>query len=136
MTILLAGMTAAGISWVLNVHLVNKNGESAIIWLIPFGEEIIKTGVSVLLNASVPAVHVVFGFIEALHDFIVSPVWRTQAAILSILIHWAFGQITLKLFHYTNVWVVSVIFTGMLHVLWNFLIIKIFAKFVKAPKRN
>lgn len=134
MKYLVAGSLAAVTAWVLNVHLVGRFGDKAVVLLIPPAEEILKTTAAVALGAPLIATHMTFGLIEAVHDYLESKEWGLGAGILSILGHWLFGKTTLAVFAQTAAWWPAVLAACLAHTLWNFVLVKIFTILVKHLK--
>ncbi len=125
----LAGLNSAGIAWVCNRYLVSKKGDIAVIWIVPILEETIKTGIAVLLKAPVTLTHNVFGLIEAVHDYTAGAQFGFWSAISSIIGHWIFGQVTLFIYNKFYSWIFAIIFTGVLHIFWNYAMVMIFSYF-------
>lgn len=122
-----AGLFAAGVAWVMNRWVVKYFGESAVIWIIPWLEEIIKTGVAVLSGASLILTHGVFGLLEAVHDYVASPRWGILAGLISIISHWFYGLVTLFLYQRTSLWLGSALSAAVLHVGWNYMMVRLFS---------
>jgi len=115
-----AGLFAAGVAWVTNRFVVKFLGERAIIWLIPWLEEFFKTGIAVFSGASILLTHGVFGTIEAIYDYTVSPRWGIWAGLLSMGSHWLYGVVTVLVTQQTSSWLGGILSAGFLHVLWNY----------------
>jgi hypothetical protein len=122
-----AGLFAAGVAWLINRVAVKYFGESAVIWLIPWLEELVKTGVAVLSGTSIILTHGVFGLLEAVHDYVASPRWGIPAGLLSIISHWFYGLVTFTVYQSTSLWPVSVLSAAFLHVGWNYLMVRLFS---------
>ncbi|MDD2212739.1 MAG: hypothetical protein PHS83_04880 [Clostridia bacterium] len=120
-----AGFLAAGAAWVLNRFVVKYLGESSIIWVIPWLEEIVKTGTAVYSGASLLGTHVVFGVIEAVADYAVSPRWGILAGFSGMLSHWFYGLVTVFVYKQTSSWLGGILCAGFLHVFWNYAMTRI-----------
>lgn len=115
-----AGLFAAGAAWVINRFVVKSLGESSIIWVIPWLEEMLKTGIAVFSGASLLLTHGVFGLVEAFYDYAASPRWGIWAGLFSMLSHWFYGLVTVFVYKQTSSWLGGILCTGFLHVLWNY----------------
>lgn len=115
-----AGLLAAGAAWVANRFVVKFFGDSAIIWLTPWLEEFLKTGIAVFSGASLLWTHGLFGVIEAVYDYAVSPRWGFLAGLLSIFSHWLYGLVTGFIYQQTSSWLGGVLGASFLHLLWNY----------------
>ena len=62
---LIALAIASGMAYVANRYLVSRLGTIALITLVPPLEELLKTGATILLQASIWWVHLGFGLLEA-----------------------------------------------------------------------
>jgi len=115
-----AGFFAAGAAWVVNRFVVKYLGEAAIIWVIPWLEELLKTGIALFAGASPLLTHGVFGTIEAFNDYVISPRWGILAGLLSIVSHWLYGLVTVLIYQQTSSWLGGILCASFLHVLWNY----------------
>lgn len=136
MSYLWAGLFAAAGAWILNRFVVKHWGEAAIIWVIPWLEEILKTGIAVLLKANLVLTHGIFGLIEASHDYLVSPRWGLLAGLTGIVSHWFYGWFTAMLFKQTSSWLISIFCAGLLHVFWNHVMIRLFSHCAVSRQRK
>lgn len=127
MTYLVAGLGAALLAWGLNVLVVKGGGERCIIWVIPWLEEVIKTGAALLVGTSIPLTHGVFGLVEAVHDCMTSRRWGFWAGLASVVSHWFFGQITQYFLSQMGYWLLGVGVAAVAHVSWNLAITRFFA---------
>lgn len=127
----LTGIVAAGAAWVINRALVKIFGESSVVFMIPVSEELIKTGVSILLKASLAETHGVFGFIEAVHDVLFSRRYGVLAGFMSIIAHGFFGFFTANVFNMTGRWLVAIPAAALLHMCWNYLMVTMFSRLSK-----
>lgn len=115
-----AGLFAAGAAWAVNRFVVKYIGEAAIVWVVPWLEELLKTGVALFAGASPLWTHGVFGTIEAFYDYAVSPRWGLLAGLLSIVSHWLYGLVTVFIYQQTSSWLGGIMCASFLHVLWNY----------------
>lgn len=135
MDYLIAGSLSALIAWCCNVYLVKRGGDKAVVFLIPFTEEIFKTGISVLLGAPLVAAHLTFGLIEGVHDYISARRWGLWAGLTSIISHWFFGVITAVVYKKSAGWFLGVLAASLLHTLWNYVMVLLFSYFTKNHKK-
>jgi hypothetical protein len=120
-----AGFLAAGAAWVMNRFVVQYLGETAIIWVIPWLEEGIKTGVAIFSGAALVFTHGVFGLVEGVHDYLASPRWGMLAGFLSVVSHWFYGWVTVVFYERTSSWLVGLFCAGILHVFWNYVMVRL-----------
>ncbi len=120
-----AGLLAAGVAWVMNRFVVKYLGEAAIIWVIPWLEEVIKTSMAIFSGASLILTHGFFGLVEAFHDYLASPRWGMLAGFFSIMSHWFYGWVTVVLYEQTSSWLVGLFCAGVLHVFWNYVMVRL-----------
>lgn len=131
----LAGLTAAAAAWLINRYLVARAGERAVIWLVPPVEELLKTGLAIMLGASLPLSHGVFGLLEAVYDYLASARWGFWAGLSSIGSHYLLGLCTLFVYKALASWVLSIGLASLLHVLWNLAMIRYLAPLLeRRPK--
>lgn len=119
MTFLLAGLMAAGFCWLLNGHLAGVFGR---FWMVipgPALEELLKTGISLLLGADILAGHLVFGAVEALRDLQGGKTGDILAAAASLAGHGFFGLLAATVYVKTGLLWVAVVLPLIAHFLWN-----------------
>lgn len=116
-----AGILAAGLAWVANVLVVKQWGNKGVVLAVPILEEAFKTGLAVVMGASVLLVHGIFGLIEALHDFSSSRL-GLWSGLVSLSSHMLFGLTTFLVFRYTGSWFVGVAAAVLLHAALNYLL--------------
>ncbi|MGI6605637.1 MAG: hypothetical protein ACOX2X_01030 [Peptococcia bacterium] len=136
MLYLWAGLLAALGAWFLNRFAVKHFGDAAIIWLIPWLEELLKTGTAYFSGADLVLTHGVFGLVEAVHDYAVSARWGLLAGLLGIVSHWFYGGFTGASFRLTSSWVISIFLTGLLHVFWNLAMVRFFSHLAASRYRK
>lgn len=134
MDYLIAGSLSALMAWIINVFLVKRWGDMAVILIIPSTEEILKTTASVVLGAPAVAAHLTFGLIEAVHDYITSKHWGLWAGLISIISHWLFGKTTVLIHEKMAVWGPGILAASLLHTLWNYAMIWLFARLAEYRK--
>lgn len=134
MKFLVAGGLAALISWTVNTVLVRYRGDFAVIWIIPILEEMTKTSMAFILGASIPLTHLLFGLIEAIHDYVKGPRLGLLAGILSILGHGLFGWSTIWIFFLTKSLVFSILLVSTIHIIWNIVMVRLFTYFFQVKK--
>lgn len=131
----LAGLTAAASAWLINRNLVIHGGDRAIIWLVPPFEELLKTGLALLIGSDVMLTHGVFGFLEAIHDYRTSPRWGLAAGLASIVSHYSLGYGTVVFSRVFYSWITAVFASSLLHILWNLFMVR-FIEAIVRPERN
>lgn len=109
---LLSAVTARGI-----LGLAGRDGGLALIVLVaPVAEEVIKTGLALLLGADVFLTHVVFGGAELVADFSGGRgIWPGLAA---LALHSLLGFVTAWFLAYAGM--AAVVPAAMLHAMWNY----------------
>ena len=130
----LAGLTAAAAAWLINRYLVSRGGDKAVIWFVPPLEEVLKTGSSLLIGASIPLAHGVFGLLEAVHDYLASPRWGLWAGLSSIATHYFLGIWTVLFYNYYSSWFWAILSASLLHTLWNLIMVDFFSRLLKRQK--
>ncbi len=124
-------LAAAGIAALLalkiNRAMVNRFGEGAVKFLIPIGEEGLKTGLALLFGLSVPVVHLSFGLYEAGYDLLANPgsgsTKRWTAALLAITGHGLFGWVTWQLIRLKGSIILAAVSASAVHVVWNIIVL-------------
>lgn len=119
MTFMLAGLVAAGFSWLLNGLLVDKAGRW---WVVVFGpglEEFLKTGLALLIGANIFGAHVVFGIVEAVRDMTGRQPGRVIAGVASFAGHCLFGYLAAFGYGKTGSFLLAVVIPLTAHLLWN-----------------
>jgi len=126
----LAGLTAAAVAWLINRYLVSRGGDKAVIWLVPPLEEVLKTGSALLLGATVPLAHGVFGLLEAIHDYLASPRWGLWAGLSSIATHYFLGLCTVLFYSLFSSWLWAIIAASLLHIFWNLIMVGVISRLI------
>lgn len=119
MAIVLAGLLAAGLSYVVNGLLAGRAG---FWWLIAAGpglEELLKTGGALFFGASIAGVHLFFGLVEALCDLAGGRRGRITAGLASIAGHGFFGFLAAVVYGHSQSMALAVIIPWGLHFFWN-----------------
>lgn len=127
MAYLAAGLVAAGIAWLGNSLIVRQWGDKGVVWIVPAFEEITKTASAFLLGAAVPLTHVVFGLVEASHDYLVSRRLGFWAGLTSVASHWLCGETTVYVSGVTDFWIAGVTAAALVHIYINILMTRLFA---------
>jgi hypothetical protein len=126
---LIALAIASGMAYVANRYLVSRLGTIALITLVPPLEELLKTGATILLQASIWWVHLGFGLLEAAVNLGRNPRSLPEvgflAAIGSIVGHAAFGVITLWGQSRSGHWLGGLALGSGLHLLWNMWVVRL-----------
>lgn len=117
--LVLSGLVAAGLAWVINSKTVARFGTVAIFSLVPLTEEFLKTGLALVFNSPIFYSHLTFGLVEAVFDVLQPGKSQAPAGIMSIISHGFYGWLTQKLLTLTgNTWL-AITLTIALHSLWN-----------------
>lgn len=121
MTNVLAGLIALTLSFLINKYIFAKvNCRGVIIFISPFIEEILKTGLAYYLVNGLIITHLVFGLGEASFDLFNN---NNIAASLALLTHLLFGIFTFWLWKWSNSLIAAIILVVLVHIIWNYLII-------------
>lgn len=115
---LLAGAGAAVLAWLFNPRLLERTGQWGVMFAAPLLEEILKTGLALLLGASFWVSHLVFGVIEGIYDLKVSR-FGLAAAACSVAGHLLFGLAATVLGKKVPGVIAPVAGGTVLHWLWN-----------------
>ncbi|MCK8826757.1 hypothetical protein MWH25_03230 [Natroniella acetigena] len=115
MNSLLIAMVVALLAFMINRQFVIKFGNQTILYLIPLVEEVLKSGGFYLLGGNLILVHLGFGIIEGVFDYLDS----TLAAILAIISHLLFGYLTLFILEQTGQLLLGIVIVGLVHSYWN-----------------
>lgn len=123
MQALLAILLASTAAYLSNRWLVRRLGNLSIITIVPVLEELLKTGSSVLMSASLWWVHLGFGALEAVSDILQRPrpfpVVGYIAAWCSLVGHGAFAAVTIWGWAATGSLLWGLLLGSGLHLLWN-----------------
>lgn len=117
--LLLAGLAAAGLSWLANGLAVGRVGRP---WIVLFGpalEELLKSGIPLLLGVGILGAHVVFGVLEALRDLKGKWPGNLAAGVGSLTGHFVFGWLAATSYQVTGAFLPAVAVSLAAHVLWN-----------------
>ncbi|MBO8138094.1 MAG: hypothetical protein H0Z40_08155 [Desulfotomaculum sp.] len=114
------GAAAAGISWFINGKLLKIYKNKAVIYFGPAVEEVLKSGLPVLLDASIFLTHASFGFVEAVWEF--KTYGSTKLAPLGAAFsHIFLGFAAQVIFNNLGI-LPAVAAASGIHILWNFFI--------------
>lgn len=119
MTFVLAGLVAAGLSWLLNGLLVDKVGRLWVIAIGPGFEELFKTGAALLLGANIFLSHLAFGAVEAMRDMAGRQPGSVPAGLASFTGHSLFGFLAALSYGKTESTLPAVAVPLAVHFLWN-----------------
>ncbi|MDI6600706.1 MAG: hypothetical protein QME46_02860 [Thermoanaerobacteraceae bacterium] len=90
-----SGLAASIIAYFLNTCLVRRFGGRFIYTVSTVVEEILKSGLAILLGGDIILSHGIFGVAEALNDYIALPdKINARAAIVGAASHLLFGAVT------------------------------------------
>lgn len=127
-TVLAIAMSSA-FAYLINRRLFGWLGTWGVTAVVPIVEELLKTGLTVIVGGSIWWVHIIFGIIEGLFDIWQRPRVVPQlgylAAWCSVIGHGAFGSATIWAWNTTGsmYWGLA---AGMgLHLLWNIWAVRI-----------
>jgi hypothetical protein len=121
---LIAGTLAGGIAYLVNRQVVQRMGPVAISSVIPVVEEVLKTGLAIILGASILGTHFIFGIIEGIYDYLTGGKGKTWAGVISVVSHFVFGLVTLTVSGSLGI-LPAVVLSTTIHAGWNAIIIKI-----------
>lgn len=113
---LFSGLLAAGVAWLINGWAANAYGQRAVIFIGPGVEELLKTGLALLLGAPILLSHLTFGLAEAGWE-VASYRRGTVAAVFALLSHGIYGWIT-EILAATGL-LLALATSCALHMLWN-----------------
>ena len=126
MDFILTGIFASFMAWLVNKFILSKEGLKGVIFFGPFTEELFKTGMAVLFNASIFLTHIVFGFIEAFIDY--RNTNNSMVALVSLASHTILGIITYGFYILLNNIPIAFLIAVIVHISWNRLVINIVAQ--------
>lgn len=115
------GMTVAALCIPLN-QLLAKMVSRAVVWLLPLVEEMAKTTAALLIQGTVPLVHLGFGLAELTYDVIWLRGSIGPGALVTVLGHLVLGLVTLIIYRAFGSWAAAVGAAVTLHVIWNWLV--------------
>jgi len=118
----------ASFSFLINKTLLKYVGPQVVLTYGPAVEEGAKTLLAWYLGADILATHVVFGVLEGGYDWLTSGRNGSKAAITSVAGHTLFGLITVAMLNLTGTVWLAVAGTIVAHVIWNTIIIRLYAK--------
>ncbi|MFZ7104731.1 MAG: hypothetical protein ACOWWO_19015 [Peptococcaceae bacterium] len=124
MLTIISAIVAALLAWIFNRFIVRFWGDPAIIVIIPFIEETLKSLIPFLVQASIFYCHFIFGVIEAIWDIKVN-VKGLKPGLMSILTHTLFGIMTVAVYRLAGYLSLGIMAGITLHILWNRCIIHI-----------
>lgn len=124
MRFILAGSLSAVVSWVFNKATLSISDTKAIIYLVPFTEEVTKSSLAIIIGAPLVLSHLFFGMIEAVFDQFNNKN-GFLAGMVSILGHTLFGYITYIVFVYKESYLFGIFAGYLLHMLWNLFVMEI-----------
>ncbi|MGI5839248.1 MAG: hypothetical protein ACOX8W_06255 [bacterium] len=122
MRVFLAGITAALVAWPLNRMAVGLFGRPAIIFLVPFIEEGLKTFAAISLGAGILPAHILFGSIEAVYEASTRQDARLTVVLSSLAGHSLFGLVTVLARQATGKLLLAAGVAYLLHMFWNSLL--------------
>lgn len=125
--VIIAGLLAAGFAFVGNQKILQQFGSRGISTVTPLFEETLKTGLALLLSASILGVHLVFGIVEGIYDYGTASKGQGWAAAVSVISHGIFGLVTMLVISKTG-YFLAIVLSATLHTSWNYLIVAIAEK--------
>lgn len=128
MRFLVAGILAAGFSWMGNRAALKLFGIQVIVALVPCIEELAKSGAAFLMGTSLILTHGVFGFIEGIYDAWGSGRRGIKAGLISVAGHGFYGYITTYILQRYALFWAAVAAASVVHVLWNLFVMKYVVK--------
>jgi len=125
-TAVIAGLSAALISYYLNAKTLKSFGDKAITYGAPLVEELLKTGMAVLFGGYIIISHVIFGTVEALYDLLKNRgATSVYACITGFISHAVFGIITVYVANITSQLLWGIAISTAVHMLWNYIVIEV-----------
>lgn len=128
---LAAALLAAGAAFLINRGGIRKFGIAEVVWIGPVIEELGKTGIAMILGASIVPAHAFFGVLEAIWDLWAGTANRYTAAFISIFGHSVFGYVTMWGYAYFSSWWGGVITGIAAHVFWNSYVVLYLVKYTR-----
>jgi len=123
---IISGLSAALISYHLNAKALKTFGKRAISYGAPIVEELLKTGLAVLLGGDIMASHVTFGTAEAFYDLSKNRgASSVYACIAGFFSHALFGVITVYVAKVTSQVLCGIAVSAAVHMLWNYAVMEI-----------
>lgn len=120
-----AGIIAAIFAYLFNMWTIKRLGDTAIIIIVPFIEEVFKTLAPIIMGANIIIAHLVFGLIEGVYDIVNSPKRIGKwAALVSVISHSVFGIVTYLTISYGYSIYWAILLAWLLHSSWNWYITK------------
>ncbi|NLL17827.1 MAG: hypothetical protein GX262_02245 [Clostridia bacterium] len=101
----------------------NRFGPGIIGTLVPFWEEILKTGLAWLLKGSIVGSHGVFGAVEFLWDLFQPGKGHLKPALAGFLSHLLLGILTQWIYQITGLLPGAILAAGIVHACWNWLML-------------
>ncbi len=123
MGFILAGLTAAAVSWVANRAALKLSGPKVIVAVGPFIEELAKTGFAVLTGSSLVLTHGIFGLAEGIYDAWGSGLQGIKAGFVSFLGHIFYGYLTSTVLDKYRLFLPALLAGYVVHVVWNITVI-------------
>ncbi|MBM7557206.1 hypothetical protein [Halanaerobacter jeridensis] len=114
---ILAGLIASMLAFLFNRFLFSKLGDWTIVYLVPIGEEIFKSGFAYYLGANLVMTHLIFGVLEAGFDFFHS---NKLAVVLAVLTHLLLGSLTFYCWTSSNNLIIAIVIAALVHTVWNY----------------
>lgn len=116
---LIAGIAAAIAAYIANITISRFAPRYSVTLFAPFLEEFLKTVVAILIGTDIVLSHTVFGVAEGVYDyFYAEKKVNGRSAVLSVVSHWIFGYITLRLKMKIGV-ICAIVIVAFIHSLWN-----------------
>lgn len=123
-----AGAAAAAFAWVVNRLALKLFGAMVIVCIVPFVEEVAKTGLAVLFKASIILTHGIFGLVEAIYDLVYSQKTGFIAGLASIVGHLLYGLAAAWAYWESGQIAAALMAGYLLHMLWNFIVMRFLVK--------
>ncbi|MGI6113709.1 MAG: hypothetical protein ACOYEJ_06260 [Mahellales bacterium] len=125
MNSIISVVVVAALCYFINKAAIKAAGNNAIVCIVPFIEEGLKTFVTLGLGGIVLLTHISFGIIEGIYDYFNSDKKiNLTASVISVVSHSIFGAITTLGFVLFKNWHVGMIAASLSHVLWNWAVLK------------
>lgn len=112
-----AGLLACALAYAAN-RVARRMGRVSDALVVPLIEELLKSSIALLLGASIPLTHLVFGLVEGASELRRAQRGKT-AALLGVASHLSFGLITVVLNQAFGTMIAGVAGAVLVHMVWN-----------------
>lgn len=117
---------ALGVAFIGNRFFQAAHGDRVLYTVVPWWEEACKTGAALLLGAPIPTVHIAFGLVEMLYDWLRPSHTGLVVGCLALTGHVATGLLTWSVASRAPIWLAYVA-AALLHMYWNRVVARVVA---------